>query len=293
MAESAENRSRAAKLAKRVKAGKALPPADAAWLRAYKARVAAERAKQKPPTAFRFSGNRVERLPAAEAKALAAAPRVTVDEYQKQQEQLELAGTGTVHETVPVEGSVAPEASTWIPETPPAAPDAEPPPPGAPPPPSAGTPLVDEATASASSAPPPDPAAAAQYAGLVVFVAAAGIASAIELMQDIEEIPPFVRAKLEDADEHGKFLHFVGEATQRLVVKYNIRAVPMADEAVVGGTLVASVLAYLAVQKKKKLAASKPAAPRVAQQQQEAPRREEQKAPPASLARFLEPSGAS
>lgn len=298
MAESAENRSRAAKLAKRTKAGKTLAPADATWLRAYKARVAAERAKQKAPIAFAMNNGRAVRLPAAEAKALASAPRVSVDEYtasaKREPEQLEMAAV--VHETTPIEGAVTPDASTWIPETPPAAADAEPPPPGAPPPPAAGTPLVDEATATAgASSAAPDPAAAAQYTGIVVFIAAAGIASTLELLGDVEEIPPFIRAKLEDEQEHAKFLTLVGEATGRLVVKYNLRAVPMADEALVGATVVGSALAYLALQKKKKQAAGKAAAP---QRPKDAPTppREEPPAPPrpvSNLSRFLEPKAPS
>jgi len=163
-----------------------------------------------------------------------------------------------VHETVAPGAAVDPATSTWLPTVPEAPADAPPPPPGTPTPETAGTPLVDAApTAQPQQG---DPHAAKQFAGIVMFVTQIGVANVLDLAQGFAVPPPI--AAMVTNENIAAYIKFVGESAERLAIKYNFRGVPLADEAIVGGTIALSVLAFRAnTIRKAKLAEAKPAAP--------------------------------
>lgn len=242
MAEPEANRVRAAKL----RAKKKLSPVDAKWLAAYDTRVTMAKAK---------ADGTLPDAPAA--TALAVRPQASqVPENTTRADMSSGAASGdrtdapavVVHETVPVEGNVSPSEATWTPTVPESTADAEPPPPGAPPPPAPGAPLVEDAGPTQGQG---DPAAAAQFAGLVVLVTGVGITSALELLGDIDAMPPLVAQLVSDEANHARVLQQVGAAAQRVAIKYNFRSVPLGDEAIVVGALAGSVASFVAVQRRK------------------------------------------
>jgi hypothetical protein len=239
VAESKNNRVRAAKLRAKQNKGKALKPEDKRWLDAYTTRTAIATAKAQPSTP-----RPVDNATTADLTEPQAGPRVVRGP--------QLALPAVVHETQAIDDTIAPEAYTWTPTVPPPPPgEPEPPLDGAPPP-AEGTPLVDAAAPAA--APQGDPAAAAQFAGLVVFITSVGFPAVLELSEGMP-IPPELRRLA--LDHQGELLAQIGAAANRLATKWGLTSVPMADEVIVGGAVAGSVAAWVAVQKRR---AKKPAA---------------------------------
>jgi hypothetical protein len=244
MAEHDDDRSKAAKLRAKLKKGEGLTTRQRTWLEAYETRTTITRAKTRAalPSARDYAPTAQPRLDAPKPVDISPAPDLTEPQ------------TAVAHETVPVDGNVAPSEATWVPEVPPAGEGAEPTPPGAPEPPSAGTPLVAES----SVAPQGDPVAAEQFAGLVVFIATMGLTSALELSRGVE-LPAQLRFLVESAELHGKYLEHVGACAKRVAIKHNFRSIPMADEVVVAGSVAGSVAAFVALQKRRLKTPNKPA----------------------------------
>jgi hypothetical protein len=279
MAELKRDRVRAAKLRGRKK----LRPEDAKWLRDYDTRVAmakANKARAMPDARVRpastprtVRGPQLSLVPGpADKPAPTEAPTPSA---------------AVVHETVPVDGSVAPDAATWNPVVPAAGEGTEPPSPGAPPPPVAGAPLVDEVQPQAAAAPQGDPAGAAQFAGLVMWITRIGIKSALMLADELDmsalPLPPEAIAAAHSTQLHGELLQEVGAAAYRMALARGFKHIPMADEAVVlvavGGSVAATAFAV-----KKRFAPPKhrPAASAASPQSSTVTPPEASKAPPAA-----------
>lgn len=247
MAESKANRSKAAKLKKRIAAGKPLSTEQRAWFDAYNKRTK-KAVTSHAPTAQPFKP-REQRLRDIIAET-AARPD---DELARQ------VGADVIHETERLDDRLPWEEATWKPVVPAAGDGEQPLPPGMPPPPAAGSPLVDDVQPQPAQ-PVGDPAAAAQFRGIVTLISFAGIQATIELSKDWP-LPDVVRAELLDPEEQKKALAFIGDAAERVAVKYGFKSVPMADEAIVGGAVVGSALAWWTVHKRKSKDA-KPQPPR-------------------------------
>jgi hypothetical protein len=260
VAESINDRTKASKLRKLKN-----PSAEQrAWLARYDERTVATtiRKAKEMPSASRYA-------PTGELSTVGTSRTGRADDLPLPRDPgpraPQLALPAVIHETVPLDGAVTWTENTWIPTVPMPAPDApadepsEPPPPGTPPPPAAGSPLVEEA-AAASTKGQGDPVAAAQFAMLVTWLCGVGIASGLELVPEDAPIPPWLRAAIEAEDNHGKVLTQIAEAAHRVAINHNFRQVPMADEAIVGGAVAASVLAFVAVQKRKLSTKTAPAA---------------------------------
>lgn len=282
MAELNRDRVRAAKLRAQKKP---LTAEQRQWLDAYDARTTKGRAQKQramPSGATTYT-------PTAPARAASSgAPVITAPLPPR--EQLTLVGdtipsSVPVHETERLEDALDPNAYTWIPEVPPAAPDAEPHPPGAPQPPPPGSPILDAQTPSAAAAPQGDPAAAAQFAALVVFLTQVGIESGLELLAGAP-VPPGIKLIAADEKTQAKVLEQVGAAAARVAMKYGFTSVPMADEAIVVGAIGGSALAFVTVQKRKMLAAAKvqPAQPT----QQAEPKKAPEADLPSELSKLFE-----
>jgi hypothetical protein len=186
------------------------------------------------------------------ARAAAAVPVKRVPALPAR-EQLAFPKVATVQETVPPEGSIDPSSHTWVPTMPEAPADAEPAAPGTPEQPKVGTPLVGDATAAQG-----DPHAAKQFAGIIMFVTQVGLMHALELSATLP-IPDELRAFATNQDTIIAALRFIGESAERVALKYGFRGVPLADEAVVGGAVALSALAFRANTKRKaELAARNP-----------------------------------
>jgi hypothetical protein len=257
VAESKQDRSKAAKLNGRARKGGKLSPEAKRWLDAYNARRTISRAK-KLPSASRHTP--VAHRPVDKSPASSSSwPKVV------RGEQLALVGdvptSRDVHETVPLDGVLSPDEFTWSPVVPAAPEGAELPPEGAPQPPEAGTPIVTEAPPAASSgAPPGDPAAVAQFRALVLLLSHVGLNSALELSAEWP-MPPALRAALHDENDHIKALGFIGDAAERVAVKYGFRSLPMADEVVVAAACGGSIFAWWTLQQKKSKTVKKPDKP--------------------------------
>lgn len=190
-----------------------------------------------------------------------------------------VGGHVKVNVTVPVDASdrIDPKANTWIPTMPETPADAEPPIDGAPKPPPAGTPLVDPATPAAGTG---DPHAAEQFAGFVMLIASLGLSAGRELAADLE-LPDQVRTML-GSDEYAQMgIGHIGQAAQRVALKYGFKSIPMADEVVVAAALVGSGALVFQQQKRKKLKKGSTAQPK--QPQGEQPKRAEPEQPSGGL----------
>lgn len=224
MAESKANRSKAAKLNGRLKKGKKLSVAQLQWLEAYRKRT----------------GNPDADIDRANAEPAPAPPLESAR-----------ATSNVVHETEKLEDRLSHEEATWIPVVPAAGDNEQPLPPGMPPPPATGSPLVEDEQPLPAQPPQGDPAAAAQFRGIVTLICYAGLQAAVELSAEWP-LPDVVRAELVNPEEQKTALKFVGDAAERIAIKYGFKSIPMADEAIVGSAVVGSALAWWTVQKKKK-----------------------------------------
>jgi hypothetical protein len=234
MTPSNADRVRASRIRGRKKDGKAVNDADRIWFAEY------ERRSTKAP----------RNTPAI---APASAKRNT------SAQQLKLAGDvapsgAHVQQTVPPSGAVDPAAYTWTPTVPAPSADAEPPPPGAPPPPPVGAPVFD---ANAPGAVPPpsqgDPAAAKQFGLLIGFFVGMGVTAGRELLDELGQVPPEVRVLLASDEAAAGVLQTVQLSAERLAMKYGFTGVPMGDEAVVVGAVLASGALVVRNMKRKRL----------------------------------------
>lgn len=177
--------------------------------------------------------------------------------------QLAIGGTSTrpsgSHQTKPAAGRVDASQFMWTPVVPPTPEGAEPPVEGMPKPPPAGTPLVDGIPAQGAPG-TGDPAAAQQLAAFVMFFVHLGIRSGRELAADMD-IPPDLLALLNSEELSSQSIGTVGQATERLAMKYGLRAIPLADEIIVSVALVGSGFLVVNNVKRKKLKQAKPPAP--------------------------------
>jgi hypothetical protein len=145
--------------------------------------------------------------------------------------------------------------------------------------PATGTPLV---AVAAPPAPTGDPVAAQQFRALVQFIAQAGIAAGREILATSEyPLPPIAISYLSSDEELGKAIVFIGDAAERVAIKYNFRQVPLMDEAIVGGAVAGSALLVVHNFKRKKQTPAQQAAPPAPKEAQPTA---QPTAPPASAA---------
>lgn len=248
---SSNDRSKASKLRNAAK----LTPSQRAWLQRYDEQATAakvRKAKAMPsgsdyaPTSTRPELHRpaVGQTRPNPGHSLELVPTSTLPP----REQLALPA---IHETQRIDDNVPAEQFTFTPNVPPAGDDGDAPPtPGAPPPPTPGAPLVDEQAQAEGQG---DPAAALQFAALVTFITQLGLDAAMELLPPVEHLPPMLaplRVMLASEKLHAKMLDEVAKAAERIAIRRNWQAVPMADEVIVGGSVAGSVLAlYLATMR--------------------------------------------
>lgn len=242
MAETKQDRARAAKLRKKKKK----TPEDRRWLSAYDTRVTIAKAKAKaalPSSATYTPPERPTLLLRGDATDDNAA-----------------TSHAAVQETLPPEGSIAAEQHTWIPTVPPPAPDAEPPSPGQEAP-KEGTPLVDAQPTTGEGGAESANVAAQQMAAFVCMFAEIGIESGLILAQDFPLIPSHVLAMAASPQMRSRAMAFFGGAGYRTAVKYGFRSLPMADELTCVVAVAGGIAASLALQKKLAKAANKEASP--------------------------------
>jgi hypothetical protein len=232
MAVSKNDRAKAAHL----RARKKTTPEQRAWLVAYE-----KRTKRRTPGPLSIARGEV-----SEASAESSPPGVGSAQPVPV----------VVHETAPIGDVVAAESQTWIPSVPASdVPEVEEPAlAGAPPPPVAGSPLVDE---PAPVAAPVDTHAAEQFAMFVVFITNVGIRSALELSATMP-IPPEVRGIIADEKAQAEVVGHVAEAAKRVAIKYGLRSIPLADEAIVAAAVGGSAFCYVKLAQSKRK--TKPAA---------------------------------
>lgn len=247
MASPSDNeRSKASKLRKRVKAGEVLGDADRIWLADYEA------ARARKPLALPPGPPVAQRITPAIDDA--PAPRNTHDAAGGELEPGEavrLQPAAFVHET-PREVRVEnPDGMTWIPEVPPAVEAAEAttsePTPGVPPRPKAGAPLVDEVTK------PTDPTSGAKFGALVAMFAAMGLQAGRELLADMP-IPDALRALLDSEQLTTETLAEFAQAGQGFAQKYFGKVGNVPDEVMVALALVGSGTLIVKNEKRKRLA---------------------------------------
>lgn len=183
---------------------------------------------------------RKKKLAGAATPADAAALATYEAETERITEVIEAPAPAAAQTVEPDVGRVDPQASTWIPTTPPtsAASPEDAPPEGEEPPPE-GTPAVDLPPVAA---PIGDPAAAAQFAAFVVGITMIGMQSGRELLAARDDIPPSVAAVVSSEDLQRGVLETVHAAATAVAVKYGFRSVPAPPELVVGVSLVGSLV---------------------------------------------------
>lgn len=240
-------RSKAARIRKRARAGRPVSAADRVWLAAYEKRT-------KPKT---VRGRNSEQVAAdARARGEATPEQRSARTFAEQ--------SVPVHTTEPPPTErVDPNAHTWVPRIPEGG---EAPLPGEPPPPPPGTPVV------ASAPQVPSEAGAQQLAAFACFLTGLAIQSAAELATEWH-LPAAIAGLVHDEELARKWLLLVHGAATRCAYKYNVQGVPYADEAVVlGSSALGVVLTVMAARKRF-------AKPRVPQQAPEAEARQAEMAP--------------
>lgn len=231
---SKQDRQRAAKLRK--KKGP-LTVEQRVWLASYDG-TKSKSAAQRRPTTKATSPAKTATPPVVAGEQLAWGPPTPPPQ-----------GLGKIQATVPPVGSIDPAAHTWTPTMPEAPADAEPAPAGTPEQPEVGTPLVNDAPPSSGTPLGGDPHAAEQFAGIVMFITQIGIMNALEISVEMP-IPAELRA-FATTKNLTAYIEFVGESAKRVAIKYNFRGIPLADEAIVGGSVALSLLAWRANMKRK------------------------------------------
>jgi len=185
-----------------------------------------------------------------------AAKRLVAPVVRGPQSQLAIGGTSTTptgsHKTKPATGRLDAAQFMWAPVVPPTPDGAEPHVEGMPKPPPPGTPLVDGAQPTSSTG-TGDPAAAKQFSTFVMFVMHLGVGAARELAADMADLPPQLREMLNSDELSTASIGTVGQAAERLAIKYGFTVIPLGDELLVAGALVGSGLLVFQNAKRKKL----------------------------------------
>jgi hypothetical protein len=184
----------------------------------------------------------------------------------------------SAHETAPPQGSIAPADSLWIPkmngsdvtsEEQREAIDV-----GLPPRPAPGAPLLAEPERVASET-VGDPVAAKQFAAFVQWFMRLGIAAGRDLAVDAP-IPQQARLMIASDEIAAQALSTVGEAAERVSLKYGFKQIPLADEVMVAGALVGSGVLIVKQAKRRTSQRSIPKSPEAAAQREQPPQQQSQ-----------------